>query len=478
MPDTVEDTAMDDHPVTLPSRAVLAAGAALAITAIGLWAPSLFHDGDTLWHLRAGEAMLGVRTGVSAVYDTAPAGVPQWSAHEWLAQIISALGWRAAGAAGIATVHAIAMGTAVLLLALCSSPGVRTVPWLVMVTLGTGCLLPGYLARPHVLALPFVVAWTCSHLAARQAQRAPRWWLLAVMLVWANLHGGFAFGVALTLGFAGEALIMSAPALRWQAAREWGVFAIGTFACTAMTPLGINGITFAAALVRMPGLSRIAEWAPLQWTSLEPAHLALAGLVLFCLAPRSRPSRTRLLLLGALVVMTVRHTRHQMLLGVVGLLVCADALRARAMLAGAHQRAAPRATAIFAIGALLLSLARIAFGAREIPVGEHYPARALTQIPASLRQTPGFHDYAFGGAVLFSGLQPFIGTRVDPAGDTLVRVYDAMLSGNARDVRDGISRYGFRWALLRPGTALERTLQDQGWRLTYADSLARLLLLQ
>ena len=67
--------------------------------------------------------------------------------------------------------------------------------------------MPHMLARPHVLALPLLVAWTAGLIAAADRRAAPSFWLLPLMALWANLHGGFVFGLALIAALALDAVI-------------------------------------------------------------------------------------------------------------------------------------------------------------------------------------------------------------------------------------------------------------------------------
>src|SRR5207302_10235627 len=99
---------------------------------------------------------------------------------------------------------------------------------------------PTVLARPHLLMLPILVAWTLEMLAARAANRPPHWWLAGLMVVWANLHGSFVFGFVLAAGFGLEALI--APgADRLKVIRDWGLFGGLTALAALATPHGISG---------------------------------------------------------------------------------------------------------------------------------------------------------------------------------------------------------------------------------------------
>ena len=68
---------------------------------------------------------------------------------------------------------------------------------LVFVAAALALTVPHLLARPHVLALPVMVAWVGGLIAAADRRAAPSLWLLPLMALWANLHGGFVFGLLL-----------------------------------------------------------------------------------------------------------------------------------------------------------------------------------------------------------------------------------------------------------------------------------------
>ena len=55
---------------------------------------------------------------------------------------------------------------------------------------------PHILARPHILALPVMVAWIATLIRAVDTRAAPPWRALPLMLC-ANLHGSFTFGLAI-----------------------------------------------------------------------------------------------------------------------------------------------------------------------------------------------------------------------------------------------------------------------------------------
>jgi hypothetical protein len=102
-----------------------------------------------------------------------------------------------------------------------------------LVMLAAG-ILPSLLARPHILALPMLAGWTIVLLRARERDLAPPLPHAALMLIWANAHGSFVFGLALIGVFALKALIAAAPSDRRRVILGWGLFgALSTVAATA-----------------------------------------------------------------------------------------------------------------------------------------------------------------------------------------------------------------------------------------------------
>ena len=89
--------------------------------------------------------------------------------------------------------------------------------------------------------LPILVGWTLELMSAREAGRAPRWWVALLMAVWANLHGSFIFGFVLLGGFGLEALL-ARGANRWKVIRDWGLFGVITLLAALATPHGVAGL--------------------------------------------------------------------------------------------------------------------------------------------------------------------------------------------------------------------------------------------
>src|SRR5438477_89926 len=83
----------------------------------------------------------------------------------------------------------------------------------------------GVYARPHVLAFPILVAWIAGLVDAADRRDAPPLALVLLIALWANLHGGFVFGLFFIAPTALAALVDAEPAARLGLALRWALFA-------------------------------------------------------------------------------------------------------------------------------------------------------------------------------------------------------------------------------------------------------------
>ena len=197
---------------------------ALGALALGAFSLAVLNDGDTWSHIATGEWILDHRA-VPRVdpFSLTFAGAP-WVAHEWLAEVIFALAFRAAGWAGVMVITGAAAALAAYTIALKTIKELPGVGGPVLALAALALVTPGLLARPHMLALPVMAIWSARLFDARDQKDAPPLVLALMMALWANLHGGFAFGLALVAPLAFEAVWEAAPGARLAAARKWALF--------------------------------------------------------------------------------------------------------------------------------------------------------------------------------------------------------------------------------------------------------------
>lgn len=206
----------------------------------------LLADGDTGWHIRAGEFILDqARLPASDLFSFTRAG-EHWYAWEWLSDVLFACCYRLGGLKGVVLP---AGGVIALYLTLLF----RHMLWrranafvaLSCCLLGAGASGIHFLARPHIFTLLLLSAslW----LLDRDREKPSRavWLLVPLTGVWVNLHAGFlALLACLALQVAGAGLetwwerrsLMRA----WFAVRRRVALLVACAAATLANPYGIG----------------------------------------------------------------------------------------------------------------------------------------------------------------------------------------------------------------------------------------------
>jgi len=166
----------------------------------------LLADGDTYWHIVAGRWMFQ-HFAIPTVdpFSYTMAGAP-WTAHEWLSEIVFAAAFFLGGWSAVIGVAAAAFATALAILTRYLLRHLEPLYAVVFVAMAFSLSAQHLLARPHTLAAPLLVFWVVALLRAREASRAPPLWVALLMVVWANLHGSFAFGLVLGAVIGAEAI--------------------------------------------------------------------------------------------------------------------------------------------------------------------------------------------------------------------------------------------------------------------------------
>jgi hypothetical protein len=457
------------------------AGLAIALVALFLFALAVFSlrvfgDGDTFTHLAAGEWILAHGTVPRAdPFSFSFAGQP-WTAHEWLAEVVMALAFRAGGWSAVAILTGAAAGAAALIVGLRVARDLSGTALFVVVALGLGLITASLLARPHVLALPLVAAWGAALMAARDRGRAPSLALVPLMTLWSNLHGGFLFGLALIGPFALEAVALAPWPARVAAARDWTLFALASLAAALVNPYGVEALLFPFRLMGVDNLSRISEWRPQDFGHLQPMAISLLLLLGFALTRPMRTPPIRAATLVGLVFMSLQHARHEMLLGLIAPMLLARpiaaAIGAEAPTDEDWRRIARLALSTAAALAAALSLVRFAAPLARVD-GPTAPIAALNAVPDDLRAKPVLNGYGFGGYLIWSGVRPFIDGRADMYGGEMLGLYEKLYAGDPATVEATLKRYDAAWTIFPPDGGVVAALdREPGWRRLYADARA------
>jgi hypothetical protein len=444
---------------------------------------ALLNDPDTYLHIAAGRWMFAhTALPVHDPFSHSLAGAV-WVPHEWLAEIVLAAAYDFAGWGGLVLLTAAAFAVSLALLTRLLLRWTEPFSTLIAVALGAALVQGHLLARPHLLALPLLVVWSGALFAARDTGSGPPFRLLPVMVLWANLHGGFMFGLALALFLTAEAVF--APGTRALEARRWGGFSLLAVAAALVTPNGMAGFFEPFRLIAMPALqASFGEWQSPDFQTFQPLEIWLLGIIALGFATGAKLPLSRLLLLSALCHMALAHVRHAELLGLVGPLAVAASLgpqiadRIRSMPISTLGRAAARLVSPAAAPAVGLILAVcLAAGSpvllRPLERTDDLvtPSSALAAAARLGLEGPVFNSEGFGGYLTFRGIPTFIDGRAELYGNEFLDGYLMAERGDEPTLNALLARYGVTWTLLKPQQgAVSRLDVLPGWRRVYTDA--------
>src|SRR4051812_10260155 len=257
---SVAETREDARPI----RGLMPLWVGVGIYALFLLAGNrLLIDPDTMWQITVGEWIL--EHGVvpeTDVYSFTMRGQP-WISTQWLAQVLYAKTYAIAGWSGPVVLAAVAIAATFALLAGFLSRRLSESTTLVFVAAALALTVPHLLARPHVLALPIMVLWVGELIAAADRRAAPSFWLVPLMALWANLHGGFVLGLLLIAPIGLDAVVNAEPRRRNTLLLRWAVFGLVALAACCCTPYGWNSLLASRKILELgSALPLIMEWRP------------------------------------------------------------------------------------------------------------------------------------------------------------------------------------------------------------------------
>ncbi len=458
--------------------------APLSIFALALVVTSALGDGDTGWHIGAGAWIIEhghvPRTDPFSFSATGRS----WMAHEWLSEIVMVGAWYAAGWRGIMLLFGATTAILYAMLALHLRKWMTPRAAALTLLYVSAALLPAYLTRPHMLALPLLAGWMLLMIRAREGDRAPSLWLGLYMLVWVNAHASFIIGIAIAGAFGLEALIEADRTRRWQVTRDWGLFGVVLLAAGLCNPAGFHAYEYPFYVSRLDLLKYIGEWNPASFGEISIFEIALLSTLFFLLVRPAKVPIIRLLMLLGFLHLALEHIRQLAVLAVVAPILLAEPL-GRAWSDGAARPRPPLLPAIRAehvqlrplIAMALLLFAGTAVARLVIPFdrpdSRGVPQAALAALPTDLRSRPVFNEYSFGGLLVLEGIRPFIDGRSDMYGDAFTTDYFEMSRGDMARWRRADARWQFAWTILPPDNALAAKLdKEPGWRRIHTDKWA------
>lgn len=458
------------------TRAYLLVGIVIGVYALILLASAqLLNDPDSHWHLHVGREILA--TGSFPKTDSYSHSFvgQRWIAKEWLSQVLIAAAHAIGGWLAVTALVAAATAAALAILAGFLLPRVSPLSAVALLGFALLCMVPHLLARPHVLALPVMVAWFVALFRAVEEGDGPPWAAAGLMCLWSNLHGSFTFGLAFGGLVAAEALLTAAPGRRLRALAVWGAFGLVSLAAACVHPYGVESLVAAARVLNLgEAKAVIGEWRPHDFASFSLFQaLLLGGLAALVLSGLRLPLY-RTILLVLLVHLTLSHQRHLTLLGILAPLILAPALAVDRATSPAMRRGWIRPAAVGVVGWLGVTGLAVALGYDPRPEPRWMPEAALSAAREAGVSGQVLNDYNFGGFLIARGVPTYVDGRTELFGGRFVAgVVDAMKLDDLDRFHALLDDPRIGWTLLAPSRAAVAYLDRiPGWRRIHADAIA------
>ena len=454
------------------------AGAYLFFLYVG---DTLLQDSDSFWQIRIGQWILDHRAlPYTDFYSFTRFGEP-WISTSWLSQVAFALTYAQWGWAGPVILTAIALALSVAIMVYLLDEHLEAARSVLFAMLALWLSLHHLLARPHVLALPVMIAWVGLLMAAAERKRSPSWLWLPLMALWANLHGGFVLGLALIGPIALEAVWNAEVERRRSLFLRWVLFGIGALVASCCTPYGWRTLLGATNILSLGELlSIISEWMPANFASFSSFEGALLGLIAIGLYRGLVLSPPRVLLMLLLTWMALTHVRSIEAFAFLIPLVLAKPLGGGPAPTETEASGdAWSARYVTALGALMIVAA--AWTSTAIYMGHHRFTFTTIQTPKAavdlLQERKAqriFNAYQFGGYLISRGIPVFVDGRAELYGETFVMDFFRAVEAKKLDnLTRLIEEYRIDATLMVADAPAAQVLDHiKGWKRLYADDIA------
>lgn len=472
---------------------ILSIVVAAGVFAIATTIPS--GDPDTYWHLASGRWMLQHGELIRSDSFSSTARDVPYSVGEWLGQLVWYSAYAFGGWQGLSVLRALIVAVAAYFathatLLAQPRPLHALAPLLAALVISKTI----WTDRPQLFTLALFAVFFFVLLRAHLGLGSRALWVLPVLtLVWTNLHGGYALGLALITLFLLAALTErssqdhvaqgASGGVGWRRRLARSLAAVLVLAAGAST---LNPESFGAAGAlghAVAPLRFIAEWLPPDVFS--PQGLVFAMLFLTALASAivaGSSHRMWPIVLVPLIWLGLSGQRHLPLAAIpLAVFVAEAGPRAAARLWPGLRLPEPRHPRVSAARGALIVLFVVAASlvpagaAASAPDESAYPSGALAALRSAPREL--LNEYDWGGYLIWNAPEHpvFIDGRLMHYLPNVLADYRT-----ATELRppflEVLERRRIQVVLLAPGRALSVFLRESGWRVA-AEEPGRFVLL-
>lgn len=461
----------------------------------------LLGDGDTGYHIRAGEYIL--KTFSVPRYDIFSYLSPAlpWTAHEWLSEVVMALVHRVSGLGGVVVFFAGIIAAVYYLL----FKIIRSYKGNIFVAISIILLVIlssqiHWLARPHIFSLLIIVAWYYLLDLYEYSDRNYLYLLPPIMLLWVNLHGGFIIGIILNgiylIGNIAKFVTAAGDEkeIYMKKIRVLGLITIGCFLATFINPYGYHILLFPFRLTsnRFIMDNIIEFFSPNFHDPLFFKYLLLLMITVFAISKKSL-NIIELMLTVLFTYMALYSVRYIPLFAmIVGIILVKQTehivgqsqtkfmsfIKKRAERIGSVDAAAKGylwpIAGILAVLLLLLNGNVVhRFDEETMPVAA-VEFLQEEHLPGNMFNNDEFGDYMIYTA--WPEYKVFFDGRSDMYGAEHIKEY-YKITRIERGWEEALKKYDINWIIYNDKSTLSQfLLQRDDWKLIYADKVANIFM--
>jgi hypothetical protein len=444
-------------------------------------------DGDFWWHLKTGEFILQTRSIPRTDFYSFTNYGKAWVAHEWLSEAIFYLIYSVLGFNALILVFALLAALAFWIV-FKRSEAHSLIAGLAVV-LGVLTVLPTIGVRPRVFTLLLASVYLAlldRHM--RDSESRAIWWLVPLMALWVNLHGGFLIGfVLIVLTMIGIVIDSWTKSVKPRGLKVLAMVLVGCSVAAVLNPHGIRIFAFPFEILLSPVQQKVVvDWFSPDFHQRELLPLALliiCSVAALALSPK-RPRPSEVLLFLATLFMTLKSHRHMAIFALVAAPLLASYSQSwleslgfgklfnRKLVAGRFGW-----TSVLFLLPLLFFVV-VVKNRVYIPLTQE-PARVPLEAVAFMKEGNltgnTFTDpNIWGGYLIWAAPSNpvYIDGRIDMYGDQFVTEHVKIVYGLI-NWREPFDRYGVKNAIVSPRSVLARELRESGeWREVFQDGMA------
>ncbi len=415
--------------------------------------------------------------------------------YEWLSQVLFALANRLLGLDGVIVLTAVIIAlTFTLVFSFAANRcGSRIIAFAIAL-LAIGASSIHWLPRPHIITFLLLAVWVENLEQLRIGKPVKLLTFPLIMLLWANLHGGFVFGVlAWCAYFAGWLWT------KWQknAALQtgWKLLIVGLTSLIASVITPDLWRNWEAVLNNRSSfiLSRTVETMPpaLTTPSVLPFTVLLILTFFLFLVNYKTASASHFFLLTGLGIISLFMARNIPLFAVACTPIASELTKASLVRLKVWDRVEERFSGFgrlsqWHILPLIVTFLTIMFFANQYVDKNQtlfrfnpqvFPVQAMDWLNVHPQSGRMFNEFNWGGYILYRTWpqqRVFLDSQSDFYGEELMKDYEQITS--IRGAWENLlEKYGAKWAIIPADWQLARELIALGWEPVYQDQTAIVL---